>query len=100
VLCIANYSVSLFQPEYPLESPDETLNRRVGKMRLSKDRTTIIYNNFLTLSGIPKEVFEYRPGNRSALDRIIEQYRVKTDKRSGITNDPNRPDDPYSTLSA
>jgi len=32
-------------------------------------------------------------GNRSALDWIIDQYRVKTDKRSGIVNDPNRLDD-------
>jgi predicted helicase len=39
-------------------------------------------------------VFEYRLGNRSALDWIIDQYQVSTDKRSGITNDPNRPDDP------
>ena len=33
-------------------------------------------------------------GNRSALEWVIDQYRVKTDKRSGITSDPNRPDDP------
>jgi len=25
---------------------------------------------------------------------IIDQYQVSTDKRSGITNDPNRADDP------
>jgi predicted helicase len=39
-------------------------------------------------------VFEYRLGNRSALEWIIDQYQVCTDKRSGITNDPNRSDDP------
>jgi predicted helicase len=39
-------------------------------------------------------VFEYRLGNRSALDWIIDQYQVSTDKRSGITNDPNRADEP------
>jgi len=85
------------QPEYPLEwveNHDEKLNCRVEKMRLSKDKTAIIYNNFLTLSGIPKEAYEYRLGNRSALDWIIDQYLVKTDKRSGIVNDPNRADDP------
>ena len=49
---------------------------------------------FLTLSAIPPEVFEYRLGNRSALDWVIDQYQVSTDKRSGITNDPNRSDDP------
>ena len=52
------------------------------------------YNDFLTLEGIPPETFDYRLGNRSALDWVIDQYQVSTDKRSGITNDPNRPDDP------
>ena len=33
-------------------------------------------------------------GNRSALEWVIDQYRVKTDKRSGITSDPNNLDDP------
>jgi predicted helicase len=47
----------------------------------------------LTLAGIPPETFEYRLGNRSALDWVIDQYQVKTDKRSGIVNDPNRSDD-------
>ena len=39
-------------------------------------------------------MFECRLGNRSALDWIIDQYQVSTDKRSGITSDPNREDDP------
>ncbi|MGA8895547.1 MAG: type ISP restriction/modification enzyme [Planktothrix agardhii] len=61
--------------------------------KYEKDKTQIIYNEFLTLSGIPPEVFQYRLGNRSALDWIIDQYQIKTDKRSGIVNDPNRLDD-------
>ncbi len=84
------------QPEYTLqfiENPDEPLNWRVEKMRLSKDKTQLKYNEFLTLAEIPSAVFDYRLGNRSALDWIIDQYRVKTDKRSGIVNDPNNLDD-------
>jgi predicted helicase len=65
----------------------------VEKMRLGKDKTSLFYNSFLTLTGIPPETYEYRLGNRSALEWIIDQYRVSTDKRSGITNDPNREDD-------
>src|SRR5947207_13814726 len=67
-------------------------------MKLSKDKRTLVYNDFLTLSGIPPEVFEYRLGNRSALEWVIDQYQVSTDKRSGITNDPNREDDPQYIL--
>jgi Type ISP C-terminal specificity domain len=39
----------------------------------------------------PPETFEYRLGNGSALDWVIDQYQVSTDKCSGITNDPTRP---------
>ena len=66
----------------------------VEKMRLSKDKTQVIYNDFLIIDGIPAKAFEYRLGNRSALEWVIDQYRVKIDKRSRIVNDPNRPDDP------
>ena len=64
-------------------------------MKLSKDKTKIIYNEYITLEGIPADVFQYKLGNRSALEWIIDQYKVKTDKRSGIVNDPNREDGLY-----
>jgi len=63
---------------------------RVEKMKLTPDKTALIVNKFLTLEGIPPDAFTYRLGSRSALDWIIDQYQVKTDKRSGITSDPNR----------
>ncbi len=84
------------QPAYKLtktEKPGEKLDYRVTKMKLSKDKASLIYNQFLTLSGIPPETYQYRLGNRSALEWVIDQYQVSTDKRSGITNDPNREDD-------
>ena len=77
-----------------VETPDVQLDWRVEKMRLSKDKTQIVYNDFLTLDRIPAKAFEYRLGNRSALEWVIDQYRVKTDRRSGIVKDPNRADDP------
>jgi predicted helicase len=78
-----------------IETPGEPLSYRVeDKMRLSKDKTKRIINKSLTLAGIPPEAFEYRLGNRSALEWVIDQYQVCTDARSGITSDPNREDDP------
>ena len=84
-------------PEYQLafiENRKVPLSWRVEKMKLSKDKTQLVYNDFLTLDGIPAKAFDYRLGNRSALEWVIDQYCVKTDKRSGIVNDPNRADDP------
>src|SRR5208283_3146894 len=77
-----------------IETPSEPLSYGVEKMKLSKDKTTLTVNKSLALGGIPPEVFEYRLGNRSALDWVIDQYQVSQDKRSGIESDPNRPDDP------
>jgi predicted helicase len=64
------------------------------KMRLAKDHRSLKINDSLTLGGIPPETFEYRLGNRSALEWVIDQYQVTEDKHSGIRSDPNRPDDP------
>ena len=77
-----------------VETPGKPLDWRVEKMKLSKDKTQLVYNDFLTLDGIPTKVFDYKLGNRSALEWVIDQYRVKTDKRTQIVNDPNREDDP------
>ena len=74
---------------------------RVEKMRLTplpnplpasgeREQTrALVVNEALTLKGIPAEAFEYRLGNRSALDWVIDQYQVKEDKRSHIKSDPN-----------
>lgn len=63
-------------------------------MRLRKDKQLLVYDGFFTLTGIPTEVYDYHLGNRSALESVIDQYQVSPDKRSGITNDPNRPEAP------
>lgn len=57
--------------------------------KLEDDLTTIVYNNKVSITGIPSEAHEYMLGSRSALAWIIDQYQVKKDKKSGIVNDPN-----------
>jgi len=67
---------------------------RVEKMRfggrgLARDRSVVIYNSRITISGIPDEAHEYLLGSRSGIEWVIERYQVKTDKASGIVNDPD-----------
>lgn len=67
---------------------------RVAKMKIPKakgqpDRSTIIYNNRVSLTNIPEEAYRYQLGARSAIEWIIDRYQVKVDKASEITNDPN-----------
>jgi predicted helicase len=57
--------------------------------KLEADKSTVIYNSSVTLSGIPEDAHRYMLGSRSAMEWIIDRYQVKTDNASGIVNDPN-----------
>ena len=75
-----SYAVSKMRPGPKRQS--ETGDYKVYDM--------LKYNDTLCLRGIPERAFAYRLGNRSALEWVVDQYRVKIDKRSAITHDPNR----------
>ena len=72
---------------------------KVTKMRFAKknaengksvnDLSAIKFNSDITISNIPEKAYEYVVNGRSAIEWIIDQYQVKTDKKSGITDDPN-----------
>ncbi|MDY0313832.1 MAG: type ISP restriction/modification enzyme [Bacteroidales bacterium] len=64
---------------------------KVQKMRFPKkdQKDKIIYNSKIVLSNIPEKAYEYIVNGKSAIEWIMERYQVSTDKKSGITNDPN-----------
>jgi predicted helicase len=80
----------------------EYLHYRVDKMRFGKkevtidgktkkvdDKSTIYYNNQITLENIPEQAYDYQVNGKSAIEWIMERYQVTTHKDSGITNNPN-----------
>ena len=79
----------------PLTTKGDSINYRVEKMRFGKldsktaDKSVIHYNHAITIEGIPAEAYEYVVNGKSAIEWIMERYAVTTDKKSGITNDPN-----------
>jgi predicted helicase len=58
--------------------------------RPNLDKTTVIYNANITMTGIPLEAYDYVVNGKPALEWVIERQCVKTDKASGIVNDANR----------
>lgn len=69
-------------------------NFRVQKMKFGKigdalDKSVIVYNDSVRLSGIPPEAHDFRIGGRSALEWVIERYQIRQDVASGLVNDPN-----------
>ena len=72
----------------------ETSNFKVNKIRYAKkglveDKSTIIFNSSIRISGIPKEAQKYIVNGRTPMGWIMDRYQLKKDKDSGIINDPN-----------
>ena len=64
-------------------------------MKLTDRPTSIVVNQYLQLTGIPEETWNYMLNGKSALGWIMDRYQVKKDTESGIINDPNEySDDP------
>jgi predicted helicase len=68
---------------------------RVTKMRFggtgrTKDRTTIIYNNNITITNIPEAAYRYVVNGKPAIEWVMERQAVRQDSTSGIVNDANR----------
>ena len=81
----------LHAPNWSTDAPGAY---RVEKMkyagkRPNLDMSSIIYNAGITLRGIPAGAHDYKLGTRSALDWLIDRYKITTHKKSGIVNDPN-----------
>jgi predicted helicase len=90
---------------FPLVESTKRLVMEPGDYRVSKmvfgkkdgkpDKSVLVYNNHITLSGIPPEAYDYVVNGKPALEWIKERYEVTKDKDSGIENDPNAwSDDP------
>jgi predicted helicase len=64
---------------------------KVEKMRFPKkdQKDTIHYNSKITISNIPEKAYEYVVNGKSAIEWIMERYKVTVHKDSGIKNDPN-----------
>jgi predicted helicase len=89
------YSVVVAQGDLRLAhiSDPETFFR-VTKMKFagtgtSKDKTSIIYNSNITITDIPEEAYGYVVNGKPAIEWVMERQAVKTDTKSGITNDAN-----------
>lgn len=66
-------------------------NYKVSKMKHPKKDIlhTIIYNEHISIENIPEKAYDYVVNGRPAIEWIIDQYQIKTDSKSGITDDPN-----------
>ena len=86
-------------PCYPVEYDGGSLliaglddaDFRVTQMKfVSKtDKSRVIYNHKITMTGIPLEAYDYVVNGKPALEWVMERQAVTTHKDSGIVNDAN-----------
>ena len=71
-------------------------------MRYADDeKTVLIVNDHLRISGIPAVAHRYQVNGRTPLEWVIDRYKLTQDKESGIVNDPNSWfDDPSDLIAA
>jgi len=73
---------------------------RVTKMKFAKardpetnksvnDKSTVIYNSYVTIRDIPLEAYDYVVNGKPALEWVMERQGIKEDPDSGIVNDAN-----------
>jgi predicted helicase len=93
---VAPYSVTFARGDASLApSADPVSFYRVEQMKFSGkrpnlDKTTIVYNANITITGIPLGAYDYVVNGKPALEWVMERQCVKTDKASDIVNDANR----------
>ena len=68
---------------------DENKNGKLDRWEL-EDRSRIVYNDRVTIRGIPLAAYDYVVNGKSAIEWVMERYQVTTNKDSGIVNDPNK----------
>ncbi|MFT3974900.1 MAG: DEAD/DEAH box helicase family protein [Amaricoccus sp.] len=90
------YPVTFIRGDTSLVPPlDPERFYRVEQMKFAGkrpklDKSTVIYNANITISGIPLEAYDYVVNGKPALEWVMERQCVKKDKASGIVNDANR----------
>ena len=52
-------------------------------------RDCIVFNDKIAIVNIPSSAHRYQVNGKSAIEWILDRYKISTDKASGIVNDPN-----------
>ena len=84
----ADYETALYE-KYAIADKMRFSKKRNEAGKLVEDKSTIVFNRYITISGIPSVAYEYIVNGKSAIEWVMERYAITQDRASGIKNDPN-----------
>ena len=91
-------SAKKFKIQIEINSKDKNISSKnlykLNKMKIiqNKDKSfsdKIIYNEHISLSGIPLEAYKYKINSKSPLEWVADKQSYNVDTKTGIVNDPN-----------
>ncbi len=59
------------------------------KFASKNDKSTIIFNNYITISNIQEDAYKYKVNGKSPVEWLLDRYQVTINKDSLIENNPN-----------
>ena len=89
---VEKYPVKIKQGDFRLatiKDPKSFFYVKQMKFPNKKDKSTVFYNDNITIQNIPPEAYEYVVNQKPALEWVMDRQCVKVDKKSGIKNDAN-----------
>ena len=87
--CVATQGEELIANDYTVKKMVFAKKRDEETGKMEEDKSIILYNDRIRVINIPQDAYDYVINGKSAIEWIMERYQVKTDKDSGIMNDPN-----------
>lgn len=71
------------------QNADYKIGRRKMHYADKAAKNAVVLNERIRLEGIPDDAHQYVVNGRTPIEWLMDRYLVKTDKKSGIVNDPN-----------
>lgn len=74
---VKGYTFGRIETQPTVDSAEGYASFSKPKLKADKTKGTIVVDGFTTLTDIPAEAWEYKLGNRSALEWVLDQYKEK-----------------------
>ncbi len=84
-----NYESQNFNTDIKIEFSNQNPSYLVNQMKFKDNKQTIIFNEDIKIKKIPVKAYDYVVNGKSAIDWIVDQYKIKMNKSSNLIDNPN-----------
>lgn len=82
---VSPFKLSRIERIFEIDNPEALVKLSKAKLRADQINGQIEIDGFTTLEGIPRIAWEYKLGNRSAIEWVLDQYKESKPKDPTIS---------------